>query len=267
MKNEKEKLYSYYFSNPSKEIIERELLNVKLRYFCFNNQLLLQSGAKEIINGCLLSGNCTVEFEENTYQLDKFDIFFLPPMKSMLIEVKESKTSKICLMHSFIETEITAQFELKKYDIDEFLPRGLHSSSNLMSTYRTVWTAIKNGYFMSGFTNVPQRSLKEGTITSVNLEKNRDGKDEIYAHIHPGNPEVYIACVDDEKYAMTQYLINQEGDSVSRDLTDGEGVFFPGEYGHSNFTRPTYKKLNYCMYLWMIPTFGKSTTVNPITLK
>ncbi|TFG23283.1 MAG: hypothetical protein EU532_13615 [Promethearchaeota archaeon] len=267
MKNEKEKLYSFYFSNPSEGIIERKLLNVKLRYFYFDNQLIVQTGPREIINGCLLLGNCKAEFEEYTYQLGKFDIFFLPPMKSMKIKVKESNMSKICLMHSFIETEIKAKFELKKFDLDNFLPRGLHSSSNLMSTFRTVWTAIKNGYFMSGFTNVPQRSLKEGTITSVNLEKNPDGRDEIYAHIHPDYPEVYIACVDDEKYAMTQYLINQEGDSVSRDLTDGEGVFFPGEYGHSNFTRPTYKNLKYCMYLWMIPTFGKSTTVDPITLK
>lgn len=267
MKNIKEKLYSYFFSDPSQEMVERELLNVKLRYFYFDNQLIIQTGPREIINGCLLSGDCAVEFEENTYQLGKFDIFFLPPTKSMLIEVKGSSISKICLMHSYAETEIKAQFELKKFDLDEFLPRGLHSSSNLMSTYRTVWTAIKNGYFMSGFTNVPQRSLNEGTITSVNLEKNAKGNDEIYAHIHPGYPEVYIACVDDEKYAMTQYLISQEGDSVSRDLTDGEGVFFPGECGHSNFTRPTTKNLDYCMYLWMIPTFGKSTTVNPITLK
>ena len=267
MKNKKEKLNSYYFTNPSDDVIERKLENVKLKYLYFENQLSIQAEPREVINGCLLEGKGTLKFQEKSYEINKFDIFFLPPKKSIIIDIEESNTSKICLMCYHVENEVKVEFELKKYDIDEFISRGEHSSSNLMSTYRTVWTAIKNGYFMSGFTNIPTRSLKEGTITSVNLEKNDNGNDEIYAHVHPGNPEVYIACIDDKKYALTQYLINQEGVSVSRDLMDGDGAFFPGECGHSNFARPTYKDLQYCMYLWIIPTFGKSITVNPITLK
>ena len=267
MITEKEKLNSYYFANPSDKQLERRLENVRLRYFYFENQLSLQSEPREVVNGCLLEGKGMIKFQGKKSEINKFDIFFLPPNKSLSIKIEESKPSKICLMHYHVENEVKAEFELKKYDINEFIPRGEHSSTNLMSTYRTVWTAIKNGYFMSGFTNIPSISLKEGTITSVNLEKNENGNEEIYAHIHPGNPEVYIACIDDQKYALTQYLISQDGVSVSYDLMDGEGAFFPGECGHSNFARPTYKKLNYCMYLWMIPTYGKSLTVNPITLK
>ena len=267
MRSEKEELNSYYFTNPSDKVLERMLENVKLRYFYFENQLLIQSEPREVINGCLLEGKGTLEFQGENIEINKFDIFFLPPNKLISIIIEGPESSKICLMHYQVENEVSALFELKKFDINEFLPRGEHSSTNLMSTYRTVWTAIKNGYFMSGFTNVPSRSLKEGTITSVNLEKNENGNEEIHAHIHPENPEVYIACIDDQKYALTQYLINRDGFSVSRDLMDGEGAFFPGECGHSNFARPTYKNLQYCMYLWIIPTYGKSLTVNPITLK
>jgi hypothetical protein len=267
MKNEKEKLNSYYFTNPSDNIVERILENVKLRYLYFENQLSLQTKPKEIINGCLLEGSGMLNFEDKNYEINRFDIFFLPPKKSIKINLQDSNSSKICLMLYEVENKVNAKFDLEKFNLDKFLPRGKHTSSNLMSTYRTVWTAIKNGYFMSGFTNIPPISLKAGTITSVNLEKNEDGDEEIYAHIHPGNPEVYIACIDDKKYAITQYLINREGISVSRDLMDGEGAFFPGECGHSNFARPTYKNLHYCMYLWMIPTFGRFSTVNPITLK
>jgi hypothetical protein len=267
MKSGREKLNSYYFTNPSDNVIERKLEDVKLRYLYFNNQLSIQSESREVVNGCLLEGKGTLKFQDKNYEVNKFDIFFLPPKKSILIKLEDSITSKICLMQYHSKKEVNAKFELIKYDVDEFIPRGEHSSSNLMSTYRTVWTAIKNGYFMSGFTNIPTSSLKEGTITSVNLEKSKNGNEEIYAHIHPGNPEVYIACIDDKKYALTQYLISQDGFSVCRDIMDGEGAFFPGECGHSNFARPTYRNLQYCMYLWMIPTYGKSYTVNPITLK
>ena len=267
MKSVKKNLNSYYFSNPSDNIVERKLEDIKLRYFYFEKELSLQSKSREIVNGCLLEGKGMLYFEGNSYEINKFDIFFLPPNKSIKINLQDSNSSKICLMHYEVKNKVNAKFELEKFNLEKFLPRGEHSSSKLMSTYRTVWTAIKNGYFISGFTNIPPSCLKEGTITSVNLEKNENGNEEIYAHIHPGNPEVYIACIDEKKYALTQYLISQEGISVSRDLTDGEGAFFPGECGHSNFARPTYKNLQYCMYLWIIPTFGRSTTVNPITLK
>jgi hypothetical protein len=267
MKTEKERLNSYYFNNPSDNIVEKHLDDVKLKYLIFENELSFQSKPRELVNGCLLEGKGTLNYEQKSFEINKFDIFFLPSNKSIKINLQESNSSKICLMSYEVENIVNTNFELENFNLDKFLPRGEHSSSNLMSTYRTVWTAIKNGYFMSGFTNIPTSSLKEGAITSVNLEKNKDGNEEIYAHIHPGNPEVYIACIDDKKYALTQYLISQEGISVSHDLNDGEGAFFPGECGHSNFARPTYKNLKYCMYLWMIPTFGRSSTVNPITLR
>ena len=136
-----------------------------------------------------------------------------------------------------------------------------------MATYRTVWTAFKNGYFMSGFTNIPLESLRSGVITSVNLEETNEGNIEIYPHIHPEYPEVYIMCIDDVNYAVSQYLINTEGKSICKDLSDGEGLFFPGNLGHSNICRPFYKGPKFCMYMWMIATRGKIETVSPITLK
>ena len=73
-------------------------------------------------------------------------------------------------------------------------------------------------------------------------------------------------CIDDDNYAITQYLINKEGKSICKDLKDGDGLFFPGDLGHSNFARPFYKDLKYCMYYWCIPTFGKVDLVDPITM-
>jgi hypothetical protein len=99
------------------------------------------------------------------------------------------------------------------------------------------------------------------------LIKNENDDIEIYPHIHPEYPEVYIMCIDDENYAISQYLINTKGQSVCRDLSDGEGLYFPGFLGHCNFTRPFYKNIKYCMYMWIIPTFGKVETVEPITIK
>ena len=180
---------------------------------------------------------------------------------------KYPKEHKICLVRYDTNQNVDLKFEIQHYNAEKFIPRGEFGSAEKMTTYRTVWTAFRNNLFMSGFTNIPNESLRSGVITSVNLEKDHNGNIRIYSHTHPEYPEVYIMCINDEKYAITQYLMNEEGDSVCRDLTDGEGLFFPGKLGHSNFGKPTDKNLEFAMYMWIIPTFGKTNSVNPITLK
>ena len=84
MKNKKEKLNSYYFTNPSDNVIERKIENVKLKYLYFKNQLSIQAEPREVINGCLLEGKGTLKIQEKSYEINKFDIFFLPPKKSSI---------------------------------------------------------------------------------------------------------------------------------------------------------------------------------------
>ena len=266
----KTEMYSFYLEDPKIKMIEREISNSKVQYFYFENDLKIKTKKKEVLNGCLLSGNAVIINNDSSYNFDQFDFFFLPPGQELKIKInpQSSKNYKICLFYYPVKGIVDAVFEVANFDLNKFVQRGEHGSRNIMATYRTVWTAIRNGYFMSGFTNIPNESLKQGVITSVNLEENDIGNTEIYPHIHPGYPEVYIMCIDDDKnYAITQYLINTKGQSICRDLTDGEGLFFPGNLGHSNFARPFYKNLNHCMYYWCIATFGKAETVNPITLK
>ena len=252
-------MYSFYFEDP-KEPIEREFNNVKLKYFYFNSELKLNTNTKEILNGSLLEGKAILTYDDAKFDLNQFDLFFIPPEKKF--NIKPQNTSKICLVFSLSEKDVNAEFEIQRFNLEKFIPRGEGGSEHKMATYRTVWTAIKNGFYMSGFTNIPNDVLKQGVVTSINLEDN-----DILSHIHPDFPEVYIYCIDDEHYAVTQYLINSKGQSVCKDLTDGEGVFFPGKLGHINFSKPYYRNLKYCMYLWIIPTFGKKGEIEPITLK
>ncbi len=265
----KSEMESLYFRDPKARIIERVLNKTKIQYFYLDNDLKIITKNNEVLNGCLLSGDAKLIYNKETYNFSQFDFFFLPPGHDLVINIDlpSKKSYKICLFYYLIEENVEADFEIAHFELNKFVPRGDHSSKTKMATYRTVWTAIKNGYFMSGFTNVPNKSLKQGVITSVNLELNKNGKFEIYPHIHPEYPEVYIMCIDDEKYGISQYLINTEGKTVCRDLADGDGLFFPGNLGHSNFSRPFYKDLKYCMYLWIIPTFGAVSIVNPKTLR
>ena len=265
----KKKLYSFYFDDPKTGSVQREFDNVKIEYFYFDNDLKIKTKQNEVLNGCLLSGESCLLYEDKEYNFNQFDLFFLPPGRELLIKVntQPSGNYKLCLFYTSIGVEVEAEFEIQHFNLEKFLPRGELSSNEGMATYRTVWTAFKNNYFMSGFTNIPNEVLNQGVVTSVNLEENKEGNIEIYPHIHPDYPEVYIMCIDDDNYAITQYLINDEGCSVCKDLSNGEGLFFPGILGHSNFARPTYKKLKFCMYMWIIPTFGKVNSVNPITLK
>ena len=252
----KEEMYSFYIND------------IKLQYFYFENDLDVHSKSNEIINGCLLSGKTNISYEGHIHPFDQFDFFFLPPGQSLTIQPnpKLSIKNKLCL-YCPIQEQINLPFEIQHYSEDKFIDRGEHSSNTTMATYRTVWTAFRNGYFMSGFTNIPLASLKSGVITSVNLEKTKEGTVEIYSHIHPKYSEVYIMCIDDENYSISQYLINTEGKSVCKDLSDGEGLFFPGSLGHSNFCRPYYKEIKFCMYMWIIATRGETETVDPITLR
>jgi len=260
----KESMYSFYLNDPKDGMIERELNDTKIQYLYFDEDLDIVTKANEILNGCLLSGRVQIIHKGETCDLNQFDFFFLPPNSTLTISLDSDSNikNKICLYYSPITEEVDLSFDLQLYSEEKFVPRGELSSDKKMSTRRTVWTAIKNGYFMSGFTNIPNESINQGVITSVNLEQ-----EEIYPHIHPDNPEVYIMCIDDDNYAISQYLINIRGQTVVKDCVNGEGAFFPGNLGHSNFARPFYKDMKYCMYLWIIPTFGKSTGVNPITLK
>ncbi len=257
----KSTMNSFYFDDP-KESIEREFKNVRLKYFYFDSELKLKTKNKEVLNGSLLEGKAILTYNNAKFDLNQFDIFFIPPEKEFRIKPKNKNKNKICLVFSLSVKDVDAKFEIQRFNLEKFIPRGELGSEHKMATYRTVWTAIKNGFFMSGFTNIPNESMKEGVVTSVNLEEN-----EIYSHVHPNYPEVYIYCIDDKHYAVTQYLINSKGQSVCKDLSNGGGVFFPGSLGHMNFSKPYYRNLRYCLYLWIIPTFGIENNVKPITLR
>jgi hypothetical protein len=263
----KSELQSYFFEDPKQKSLERNLNNTRIQYFYIQKDLNIKTQPNQVLIGCVLSGGIILIHKKREYKLNQFDFFFLPPKNECQIEINSDHENKICLFYSPLEQDVGSLFEVQHYNIEKFIPRGDHSSKEKMATYRTVWTAFTNESFMSGFTNIPSESLRSGVITSVNLEKNESGNVEIYSHIHPEYPEVYIMCIDDDKYAITQYLINEEGHSVCRDLSNGDGVFFPGSCGHCNFARPTYKKLDYAMYMWIIPTFGRTDTVNPVILK
>lgn len=262
-------MLSYFFDDPKENTLERSLNKTIIQYFYIQKDLNIKTQPNQVLIGCLLSGNAVIVYDNASYNFDQFDFFLLPPYNECRIKINSDRDNKnkICLFYSSLDQDVESVFEVQRYNPEKFMPRGDHSSKEKMATYRTVWTAFKNKLFMSGFSNIPSESLRSGVITSVNLEKNESGKVEIYSHIHPEHPEVYIMCIDDDKYAITQYLINEDGQSVCRDLSNGDGVFFPGSLGHSNFARPTYKKLDYAMYMWIIPTFGRTDTVNPVTLK
>lgn len=254
-------MYSFYFEDP-KEPIEREFDNVRLKYLYFESELKFKTNKNEALNGSLLEGKAVLTYDNGKIDLNQFDIFFIPPEKEFIFQPISKKRNKICLVFTLSVNHEDAEFEIQRFNLNNFIPRGELGSEQKMTTYRTVWTAIKNDFFMSGFTNIPKESLEKGVVTSVNLEEN-----EIYSHVHPDFPEVYIYCIDDLHFAVTQYLINSKGQSVCKDLTNGEGVFFPGSLGHINFSKPFYHNLRYCLYLWIIPTFGKADDIKPFTLK
>ena len=266
---DKSEMRNLFFEDPKPNAIKRRIDNNRLQYFYFNEDVSIFTKDNEILNGCLLKGQGELKFQGITYELNQFDIFFLPPNKNVSIHLKSKgdQKYKICLYYSQVTSPVDVEFELQRFSLDKFVPRGDFSSERRMATYRTVWTAIRNGYFMSGFTNIPTEALKQGVVTSVNIEPQSGNDKEIFPHIHPEFPEVYIFCIDDQKYAVTQYLIDEEGNSVCHDITDGGGVFFPGNLGHMNFAKPFGKNIKYCMYLWYISTLGKTTTIVPETLR
>lgn len=260
---------SYYLDDPKEEMIHRSFGEIIMKYFYFDDDLKISTQEDEVVCGCLLSGDAIIVYDMAKYNLEQFDFFFLPPNSELELKIqpKSEQSHKICVVNSPVKREIENDFQVAHYSPKKFIDRGENGSKEKMATLRTVWTAIKNGYYMAGFTNIPNKSLQQGVITSVNLEENNEGRTEVYPHIHPEYPEVYIMCIDDPHYAISQFMINVDGESVCRDLSDGEGLFFPGSLGHSNFARPFYKKPEYCMYMWIIPSFGVRTGVEPVTLK
>jgi len=259
---------SYFFEDPKYDAVNRELNRIKVIYYYFDLEIKLKTEKNQVLNGSLLLGDATLIIDSIESQLNQFDIFFIPPEKDFIIRGKYKSKYKIALVISSIEMKVDLSFDVQKYDIKNFIIRGEPSSNEKMSTYRTVWTAFNNGFFMSGITSIPNESLKTGVVTSVNLEKDKEkGNVEIYSHIHPDFPELYIYLIDDDNYAITQYLINSKGQSVCKDLSNGDGLFFPGYLGHINFAKPFYKNLKFCSYIWVIPTFGEKKGIEPITLK
>ena len=264
----KSEMQDFFLEDPKNSLIEKELNSTVMKYFYFNDDFKLKTNSREILHGCLLLGNAILNYNNSDIDLNQFDIFFIPPNKEITLKITSQTVAshKICINSYHVNEEIDLKFEVQRFNLENFIPRGDHGSNEKMATYRTVWTAIKNKYFMSGYTNIPNISLRQGVITSVNLVNNKNNI-EIYPHNHPDYPEVYIMCIDDSNYAISQYLINVEGQSICKDLSDGNGLFFPGSLGHSNFARPYYKELKYCMYYWCIPTYGKVDLVDPITMK
>lgn len=264
----KSDMASYFFKDPKQEAVFRKMHDVKVIYYYFNSKITIKTEKNQILNGSLLLGDGFLIINEVESPLNQFDIFFIPPAKEFSIIRKSNSECKIVLIFNIIEKKVDKTLEIQRYNLENFIPRGEPCSNEKMATLRTVWTAFNDEYFMSGITNIPNESLKTGVITSVNLETNKEKKNiEIYSHVHPDFPEVYIFLIDDDNYAITQYLINSKGQSVCKDLSNGDGLFFPGHLGHLNFAKPCYKSLKFCSYIWFIPTFGKKGGIKPITLK
>jgi hypothetical protein len=264
----KSTMYSYFFEDPKIKTINMEIDKITINYFYFDSEVKLKTKKSQVLNGSLLLGSGNLIIGNTEYDINQFDIFFIPPEKEFIVRGKSKTRYKIVLIFSPTERDLDLDFDIQKYSLKNFIVRGEPSSNERMSTYRSVWTAFENGFFMSGITNIPNKSLKTGVLTSVNLEKKKEkNKFEIYSHVHPDFPELYIFLIDDDNYAITQYLINSKGQSVCKDLADGDGLFFPGHLGHINFAKPHYKDLKYCSYIWFIPTFGKKQRIEPITLR
>ncbi len=265
-------MQDFFFDDPVSAKFSLELSEIRVDYFYFKESMHLETKEKQVMNIALLKGKSKIIHNDTSYDISQFDFIFLPPNTNIEIipEVKSVEQNKICIVKTpIISTDINpnVKFEIQRFDFQNFVDRGELSDSKKMATFRTVWTAFRNGYFMSGFTNIPNKALKQGVVTSVNLEKKSDGSDEIYPHVHHGFPEVYIFCISDKTIAISQYLINESGESVVKERFDGEGLFFPGHLGHINFVRPTYKNLDYCQYMWIIGTYGKKSDIEPVTLK
>ncbi|MHA1267391.1 MAG: hypothetical protein ACTSRS_19295 [Candidatus Helarchaeota archaeon] len=267
-------MYQFFFSDPKERPFFKTINGVTVQYYYFTDPIDIKTASQEVCNFCLLKGTSTLHYKNEEFTLTQFDFIYLPPNEGITLipSTHHLLANKICIVTSPLlanyESAKVSSFEIQHFTWDKFVPRGEFSDSHKMATYREVWTAFKNGFFMSGFTNIPQDAMAQGVVTSVNLEQ-EGGRIQILPHVHPGYPEVYIYCIDDttESMAVTQFLINSKGQSVSRDLTDGEGIFFDGSLGHLNFTKPTYRTFKYCLYLWIIPTFGKVRAVTPIPLK
>ncbi|MHA1649388.1 MAG: hypothetical protein ACTSYB_04260 [Candidatus Helarchaeota archaeon] len=266
-------MLTYFFDDPKDKEYVKEILGVIAKYYYFSEPFTISTRGNEVCNFCILKGSSILIRNEEKFTLNQFDFVFLPENETITIKPSTSSRleNKICIVTSPVQGEpseaLDAKFDIQRFSLEKFVPRGELSDTRKMATYREVWTAFKNGYFMSGFTNIPRKSLIQGVVTSVNLEKKNE-EVHIVSHIHPNYPEIYIYCIDDEtkSVAVTQFLINAKGQSVCRDLTDGDGIFFDGSLGHMNFTKPTYKKIKYCLYMWIIPTFGKVQEVIPKSL-
>lgn len=267
-------MYNHYFEDPRGNVFQKEINYAKCQYFYFQSPITIQTGKNEVCNFCILKGSSQLVRTHENFTLHEFDMVFLPTNEHITVDPgsKDKFQNKICIVTApILEThtkEHPISFEIQRFALENFLPRGELGDTQKMATYREIWTAFKNGYFMSGFTNIPKIALAQGVITSVNLEKEGE-MTKIYSHIHPGYPEIYIYCIDDPtaSVAVTQFLINAKGQSVSKDLTDGEGIFFDGSMGHMNFLKPTYNNLKYCLYMWIIPTYGKIQDIIPQSLK
>jgi hypothetical protein len=270
----KQEMIQCYFDDPKEKPYIKKINNALVKYYYFSEPTNVATGEKEVSNICILKGSSTLMRNEKEIALNQFDMIFLPNNDQITITplISDKLANKICIVTTpnlgDISNTRSEKFEIQRFSLSKFVPRGELGDNQKMCTFREVWTAIKNGLYMSGFTNIPEVSLTQGVVTSVNLEKEND-QIKIFSHIHPPYPEIYIYCIDDttEAVAVTQFLINARGQSISRDLTDGEGIFFDGTLGHINFTKPTYKKIKYCLYMWIIPTFGRLQDVNPVTLR
>ncbi|MBD3256211.1 MAG: hypothetical protein GF383_14025 [Candidatus Lokiarchaeota archaeon] len=265
----KDEMENFYFSDPTSEPVEKILEESEIRYFYFEKDLELSTETNQLLCGCLLKNNAVIVIEGAKYNLDKFDFFFLPPEKDIKIKVNPGleEKYKICLYSYTLERIIKADFGVYHYSTKEFIGRGKKGSEKRMPSYSSVWTAIRNTYFMAGFTKIPADFLSGGVITSVNIVEESEGEDKIHPKIHPNYPEIYLMCIDDKNYGLTQYLINKNNESICKDLKDGDGVFFPGDLEHCNFARPINKEISRCMYMWIIPTYGLTSIIKPSGLE
>lgn len=82
-----------------------------------NSEYLLQNEQLEL-NGAIVNGTVQIKTDSDTYELDKFDSFYLPAKESLMITAKED--CSIFIGGSYFENK--GKFFIRKYDLS--LPLG-----------------------------------------------------------------------------------------------------------------------------------------------
>ncbi|MEJ2249932.1 MAG: hypothetical protein P8Y70_07030 [Candidatus Lokiarchaeota archaeon] len=85
---------TYYFKDPKKGPIIRELNGAFTHYYYIESKITLHTNQNEVLNGCLVLGNADLSFKGENYLLNQFDFFIshqIMRLKSPLIITQTAK--------------------------------------------------------------------------------------------------------------------------------------------------------------------------------